>query len=94
MIHSRPGFASRSSDAAPAKLNDDMVPALHRDKKETSTPLKQSLQSRADQAFEKLKADREALALAEAQAIASKLGPELLINPAPTEPPRVLEPGK
>lgn len=30
MIHSRPGFASRKSDQVPAKLNQDMIPALHR----------------------------------------------------------------
>ncbi len=30
MIHSRPGFASRKSDQAPAKLQPDMIPALHR----------------------------------------------------------------
>ena len=40
MKHSRPGFATRTSDVAPAKLNDDMVPAINRAARTASTPLK------------------------------------------------------
>jgi hypothetical protein len=94
VIHSRPGFAPRAVDDAVATLNADMIPAINRAARETTTPLKQGLQSKADYAFEKLRAKKEALALAEAQAIAAKVGPELLVNPAPTEPPKVNEPGK
>jgi len=92
--HSRPGFAVRTTDDEVAALNADMIPAIHRAKTETDTPLKKNLQSKADHAFEKLKAAREAAALAEAQAIAAKIGPDLIPNPAPTPSPRVLEPGK
>ena len=55
MIHSRPGFAQRSTDDTVAKLNDDMIPAIHRDAPKETTPLKQSLQARAEVAHEKLK---------------------------------------
>lgn len=93
MIHSRPGFAPRKSDAAPAKLNDDMIPALHRKRKEkNATPLKQ---------IELPKSAREAAADAlheqmvrEAQIAAERAGPEILVNPSPSEPPVVNEPGK
>lgn len=93
MIHSRPGFSTRRTDDAVAKLNDDMIPAIHRAAPKESTPLKQSLQARADQAHEKLIAKR---ALEDAQAAAARAasGPELLINPHPSAAPVVLEPGK
>jgi hypothetical protein len=94
MIHSRPGYAPRASDEVVAKLNADMIPAINRGERDATTPLKQALQSKAESAFAKLKAKQEAVALAEAQAIAAKVGPDLLINPAPSVPPRVIEPGK
>ena len=94
MIHSRPGFAQRSTDDTVAKLNDDMIPAIHRDAPKETTPLKQSLQARAEVAHEKLKRAQDALNLAQAQAAAAKVGPDLLINPSPTAPPAILEPGK
>ena len=62
MRHSRPGFAVRTTDDEVAALNADMIPAIHRAKTETDTPLKKNLQSKADHAFEKLKAAREAAA--------------------------------
>jgi hypothetical protein len=93
MIHSRPGFATRTTDEAPAKLNADMIPAINRAHKETDTPLKQSLQSRADIAHKKLQDAAAALAQAQALSDAAKVGPELLINPAPSAPPKVNEPG-
>ena len=94
MIHSRPGFATRRTDEAVAKLNDDMIPAINRGAPKESSPLKQSLQSRAEIAHEKLRAAQDALNLAQAQAAAAKVGPDLLINPAPVDPPHINEPGK
>ena len=94
MIHSRPGFAPRTTDDEVGILNPDMIPAINRAEREATTPLKQTLQSKAEYAFAKLKAKQEAAAIAEAQAVAAKVGPDLLINPAPTEPPHVNEPGK
>jgi hypothetical protein len=49
VIHSRPGFAPRSTDKTPAKLNDDMVPALHR-KRPKETNLGPILDARAEMA--------------------------------------------
>lgn len=94
MIHSRPGYAPRTSDEAPAKLNDDMIPAINRGAKEDKTPLKSGLQSKADYAYDKLRKARDTAALAEAQAIAAKVGPDILVNPSPVQPPKILEPGK
>lgn len=93
MIHSRPGFAPRKSEEDVAKLNDDMIPAINREARETSTPLKQTLQARADAAHKKILEQR---ALEDAKLAASRLaaGPELILNPAPSPPPTVLEPGK
>jgi hypothetical protein len=88
MIHSRPGFASRKSDTAPAKLNQDMVPALHRKPKvEEPTPLKQTAREvAADLLHEQM--------VKEAQAIAQRAGPEILVNPHASATPKTLEPGK
>jgi hypothetical protein len=95
MIHSRPGFAPRNSEEVVARLNDDMVPAIHRGKREdVTTPLQKTLQTRADEAFERMRRQQAAAAQAEAIAIASKVGPDLLVNPAPSPTPLVLEPGK
>jgi hypothetical protein len=77
MIHSRPGFAPRVTDKVPARLNDDMVPALHR-KRPKETNLGPLLQARAEMA--KLAKDYPA--------------PDILVNPTPSDPPKVLEPGK
>ena len=96
MIHSRPGYAPRTSDDVPAKLNADMVPAIHRKREPSAPPVisNLNLDARAEAAHKKLMAAREAVALAEAQAANAKIGPDLLVNPAPTEAPAVLEPGK
>jgi hypothetical protein len=96
MIHSRPGFAPRTSDDAPAKLNADMVPAIHRKREPGAPPVIShlNLDARAEAAHRKLQAAKEAVALAEAQTAAAKIGPDLLVNPAPTEAPAILEPGK
>jgi hypothetical protein len=85
MIHSRPGFAPRKSDAAPAKLNDDMIPALHRTAKESSSPLKFDAA-----AFEaQLEAHKRAH-----PAIPIEPAPHVLVNPTPSATPLVNEPGK
>ncbi len=80
MIHSRPGFASRKSDQVPAKLQPDMVPALHRKSRpDTGTPL--TLEGR-------LEAHKRAHAQTDTHV------PEVIVNPAPSEPPLIQEPGK
>jgi hypothetical protein len=93
MIHYRPGFAPRTSDDAPAKLNKDMIPAIHRTAKETASPLITNLQAKTDAAHTKLIAAR---ALEDAQAAAERLraGPDILVNPNPSPVPLVNEPGK
>lgn len=86
MIHSRPGFSPRSTDKAPAKLNSDMVPALHRAaKEEAGSPLK------FDAAV--LEAQLEAHKRAH-PAIPVEPPPAVLVNPAPSATPIVNEPGK
>jgi hypothetical protein len=85
MIHSRPGFAPRHSDRVPAKLNADMVPAIHRKPLAENSNLKhgptdQALDARAAAAMEKLSREHPA--------------PEILVNPVPSEPPKILEPGE
>jgi hypothetical protein len=94
MIHSRPGFAPRTNEEDVAKLNTDMVPAINRGAPAQSTPLKQTLQSRAEIANDRLRKAQDAVNLAAAQAAAAKIGPEILVNPSPTAAPLVLEPGK
>ena len=94
MIHSRPGYAPRKADDAVATLNADMIPAINRGKSPDTTPLKQALQSRAESAHAKLQKAQDALNLAQAQAAAAKVGPDVLVNPAPSAAPVVLEPGK
>lgn len=86
MIHSRPGFAPRHSDKVPAKLNDDMIPAINRKPLGENTPLKQAavgehqLDARTEAAMKRL-----------AQEHPPK---DVLVNPTPSEPPKILEPGK
>ena len=41
MIHSRPGYAPRHTDTVPARLNDDMIPAIHRKPLKEDSNLKQ-----------------------------------------------------
>lgn len=85
MKHSRPGFATRTKDDVPAKLNQDMIPAINRNAPKESTTLKQTLQAKADAAHKRN--------MAEAQALASA-APEILVNPAPSATPHINEPGK
>jgi hypothetical protein len=86
MIHSRPGYAPRYNDQRPAKLNPDMIPAINR---KSPTPT-----------VEPKRAPEEELPLdARAEAAMKKLALEhppvdILVNPHPSEPPKVLTPGK
>ena len=81
MKHSRPGFAARYNDHVPAKLNDDMIPAIHRKPLIVDSTLKEgTLEARTAAAMAKLAKEHPA--------------PNILVNPNPTEPPKVLEPGK
>lgn len=92
MIHHRPGFASRTSDAAPAKLNEDMIPALHKNRiaaEQKSTLLNINLPELSEDQVAKAVAFSEA-----AKALAAKHGPELLINPNPSATPIITSPHK
>lgn len=81
MKHSRPGFATRYNDHAPAKLNDDMIPAINRKPLDANSNLKEgSLDARTAAAMAKLAAEHPA--------------PNILVNPTPSDPPKVLKPGK
>ena len=85
MIHSRPGYAPRHTDTVPARLNDDMIPAIHRKPLKEDSNLKQlpqehALDARTAAAMEKLAREHPV--------------PDILVNPTPSEPPKILEPGK
>jgi hypothetical protein len=85
MKHSRPGFATRYNDHAPAKLNDDMIPAINRKPLDANSNLKEgSLDARTAAAMAKLAA----------KLAAEHTAPNILVNPTPSDPPKVLEPGK
>lgn len=84
MIHSRPGFAPRKNDSAPAKLNDDMIPAINRNAPKESTTLKTNGPS-LEQMLEAHKHEH---------AQTKSTAPQLLVNPAPSTTPKVNEPGK
>lgn len=88
MIHSRPGFAPRHSDQVPARLNDDMIPAINRKPLGGSSTLKEAKVG-----------EHEALLDARTEAAMAKLAKEhppadILVNPTPSDPPKILEPGK
>ena len=84
MIHSRPGYAPRTSEQAVAKLNADMVPAMHRkqpvDPSKPAQPSEVLLDARTEAAMQRLALEHPA--------------PEIIVNPTPSDPPHVLEPGK
>jgi hypothetical protein len=87
MKHSRPGFAPRQDDSAPATLNDDMVPALHRKTVEARpSPVRDggiSLSARLE---------------AHAKRISAKIpiepAPQVIVNPEPSAAPHVNKVGK
>jgi hypothetical protein len=88
MIHSRPGYAPRRDDAAPAKLNADMVPAINRPPLGNNSNLKETTEALDAKLLD-----------ARAEAAMAKLALEhppaqILVNPTPSDPPKVLEPGK
>lgn len=86
MQHSRPGFGIRFSDRVPARLNDDMIPAINRKPLGGSSPPKEAavgehkLDARTEAAMAKLALEHPPA--------------EILVNPTPSDPPKILEPGK
>lgn len=99
MIHSRPGYAPRTSSDHVAKLNDDMIPAINR-----KSPLEAAGQVdlATKLAGRKLKMKPAEVVPAGtieppadiAAAAARAAGPELILNPEPSATPQVLAPGK
>lgn len=89
MIHYRPGFTPRTSDQEVAKLNEDMIPALHKNRAiiDTSTPLKITLPELTPEQVEKAVAFAKA-----AEALAEKHAPEIIENPHPSTPPILTSP--
>ena len=109
MIRSRPGFQTQriedqTQPAPPAQLNHDMLPALARRTVATPNPSKSpltmsapvnapppfvdpmELQRKADEAWARMQ-----MKAAEA---ARKVGPELILNPTPSETPIMTSPHK
>lgn len=88
MIHSRPGYKPmHGENPQPAKLNEDMIPAINRQPSETQV---KEQNPKLDLSHRKLKTGIPADVLKAAE----RAGPELILNPAPSATPRVLEPGK
>jgi hypothetical protein len=88
MIHSRPGYAPRTHEQQIAKLNEDMIPAINRKSPEeqAKNPPKLDLSHRKLKKLPDVPAD--------VLKAADRAGPELILNPAPSPTPQVLEPGK
>jgi len=82
MLHSRPGFATRKNDTAPAKLNQDMIPALYRKQPKAAKP--STLAERLEEHKHSHAVPAEVL----------REAPEIIVNPLTIDPPHINEPGK
>ena len=92
MIHSRPGYAPRTSDQQIAKLNEDMIPTINRKSVEEQAKEVPKL----DLSHRKLKKPPTPApdVPADVLSAAEHAGPELILNPEPSPTPQVLQPGK
>ena len=89
MMYSRPGYKPMiGENPQPAKLNDDMIPAINRKPEEAKEQ-----NPKLDLSHRKLKA-KPAAVPADVLKAADRAGPELILNHAPSATPQVLEPGK
>lgn len=87
MIHSRPGYMPRKNDQQVAKLQPDMIPAINRAPGDDATAmpnLEEKLAART--AGKTFTPPADVLKAAQAA--------EIIPNPSPSAPPRVLAPGK
>lgn len=99
MIYSRPGYrVMHGENPQPAKLNEDMIPAINRKSPEDKA---KEGPAKIDLSHRKLKtlpvAPPEAAPSVPADVLKAAeraAGPELILNPAPSATPKVLEPGK
>lgn len=93
MIYSRPGYAPmHGENPAPAKLNDDMIPAINR-----KTPEQVAAEGppKLDLSHRKLKKPMVPAGVpADVLKAAEHAGPEIIVNHAPSATPQVLAPGK
>lgn len=87
MIHSRPGFKpvvtpnAPTTGALPARLNDDMIPALNRRDRAQSSTLKMTPAPEAPPA-----------AVVPPEVL--KVAPEIIANPNPSPEPQLTSPHK
>ena len=91
MIYSRPGYkVMHGENPRPAKLNEDMIPAINRKSPEelAKDPPKLDLSHR------KLKIPPPSVPADVLKAAERAAGPELILNATPSATPQVLEPGK
>jgi hypothetical protein len=77
---------------APAKLNDDMIPAINRKAADANAPRTLDLSQRKLKARPAAPIEVPAAILTAAQR--AEDGPDILVNPNPSPTPSVLEPGK
>ena len=92
MIYSRPGYkVMHGENPRPAKLNEDMIPAINRKVAEVSS---QSDPPKLDLSHRKLKIPPPSVPADVLKAAERAAGPELILNATPSATPQVLEPGK
>jgi hypothetical protein len=101
MIRSRPGFSPvvthdspRAKSPVPAKLNPDMQPAFAKHTSAAQGAVKSPLKHDQPPAFasaEQMQAQAEA-AFKKMQAQAPKVGPEIIVNHAPSATPVITSP--
>jgi hypothetical protein len=101
MIRSRPGFSPvvthdspRAKPPAPSRVNPDMQPALAKRTSAAQGIVKSPLKHEQPPAFasaEHMQAQAEA-AFKKMQAQEPKVGPEVIVNPAPSATPVITSP--
>ena len=90
MIYSRPGYqVMHGENPQPAKLNEDMIPAINRKSPED---LAKEGPPKLDLSHRKLK--KPMGVPSDVLKAAEHAAPELILNHAPSATPHVLEPGK
>ena len=91
MIYSRPGYkVMHGENPRPAKLNEDMIPAINRKSPEELAKDPPKL----DLSHLKLKTAPPSVPADVLKAAERAAGPELILNATPSATPQVLEPGK
>jgi len=101
MRHSRPGFQTRVTqegtrhEARPSRVTADMQPAIMRHTTATPAPSTLHQNEQPGLPVDRMQAQAEAALKRMQEAAAERArqaGPEILVNPAPSEPPVITSP--